>query len=460
MWDDQAIIAGTEWRSEISQHLESASIILLLISPDSSDFTASEDHISTEIQLAINRHIAGKAHVVPILLRSTYLGEEADKLPINKLKFLPTNKQPIAKWSHPEEAFVDVVKEIRKAVEHLKAQSQQRKSALFGYEMQGGSSSTLWNDPSQFTPNDDYQEWLKEKRAFIAKEITTNTTTWLKAGDHGYAFTVQFLQDGKLLEFPLLDQSNPLQGSWEILGSGILRINMKQEEGGGLAKYELDVYANQQGQMHSGIEFRNNMSTPRAYFVFLPLQQSDTGKYLEKALIAFNQLLLVNPDCVEAHNAKGDILRQLKYYEEALGAYQRVTELNNGHGWAWYNMREVLRELRRFEEALNAYGRSTELNPTFMWAWYNMGKVLYELSRREEAIVAYEQAQRLKPDFANLYAHKGDAFYCLLRYKEALDAYEQALHLGYHFSDSFRYEIVKGLGVLGVIEVASLQHDT
>lgn len=38
-WHDRQIVAGTEWKKEIDEHLNTASIILLLISPD---FLASD----------------------------------------------------------------------------------------------------------------------------------------------------------------------------------------------------------------------------------------------------------------------------------------------------------------------------------------------------------------------------------------------------------------------------------
>ena len=34
VWHDRAISAGTDWENEINQHLNSAQIILLLVSPD------------------------------------------------------------------------------------------------------------------------------------------------------------------------------------------------------------------------------------------------------------------------------------------------------------------------------------------------------------------------------------------------------------------------------------------
>src|SRR5437763_7551065 len=63
-WYDRQIIAGTEWAHEIDVHLETASIILLLVSPD---FLASDYCYDIEMQRALELHQLGEVHVIPII---------------------------------------------------------------------------------------------------------------------------------------------------------------------------------------------------------------------------------------------------------------------------------------------------------------------------------------------------------------------------------------------------------
>src|SRR6266567_6317476 len=65
-WHDSEISAGTEWAHEINAHLEAAQIILLLVS---SSFLASKYCYSSEMLRALERHEAGTARVIPIILR-------------------------------------------------------------------------------------------------------------------------------------------------------------------------------------------------------------------------------------------------------------------------------------------------------------------------------------------------------------------------------------------------------
>jgi len=69
VWHDRDISAGTQWEHEISQHLNSAHIILLLVSPD---FLYSEYCYGVEMKRALERHQRGEARVIPIILRPVY----------------------------------------------------------------------------------------------------------------------------------------------------------------------------------------------------------------------------------------------------------------------------------------------------------------------------------------------------------------------------------------------------
>src|SRR6185312_10508812 len=66
-WTNLELSPGTEWQKEIvDYHLNTAHIILLLIS---ANFMVSDFCHSIEIEQAIERHKAGTARVIPIILR-------------------------------------------------------------------------------------------------------------------------------------------------------------------------------------------------------------------------------------------------------------------------------------------------------------------------------------------------------------------------------------------------------
>lgn len=108
-WFDGDIVPGTEWRKQIQQHLESAQIILLLIS---ADFMASDFCYSAEMTRVLQRHEAGKARVLPILLRPT----DYEGAPFSELLLLPSDGKPITTWTNQDAAFADIVAGIRRAI--------------------------------------------------------------------------------------------------------------------------------------------------------------------------------------------------------------------------------------------------------------------------------------------------------------------------------------------------------
>ena len=65
-WHDRRIGAGHEWAGAIDEHLNSAAVILLLVS---ADFLASDYCYDLEMKRALERHDAGDARVIPVILR-------------------------------------------------------------------------------------------------------------------------------------------------------------------------------------------------------------------------------------------------------------------------------------------------------------------------------------------------------------------------------------------------------
>ena len=87
-WDDRRIAAGTEWDGVISENLDQAGIILLLVS---ADFLASRYCRDVEIARAMERHEAGTARVIPVILRPVYW----HTAPFGKLQALP---KTVSRW--------------------------------------------------------------------------------------------------------------------------------------------------------------------------------------------------------------------------------------------------------------------------------------------------------------------------------------------------------------------------
>jgi len=111
-WQDQEIPPGADWEDQIDTHLNEADMILLLIS---SSFIASNYCWNKEVQIALERHKAGTAKVIPIILKPTLWQDT----PLGRLQVLPTKAKPIVQWDNQDAAFEDVARGIQKAVNGL-----------------------------------------------------------------------------------------------------------------------------------------------------------------------------------------------------------------------------------------------------------------------------------------------------------------------------------------------------
>jgi TIR domain len=163
-WHDREILPGAEWNREIDEHLETVSIILLLISPD---FLASDYCYEIEMQRALERHQSREARVIPIILRPC----DWQSALFQQLQCLPRGGKSVTKWDNQDEAFQDIAQELRRIIEHFtgprsspveKQQQLQRRQGLsarsitllvclIGLLLLGGSG--IIYDVAVFQPN-------------------------------------------------------------------------------------------------------------------------------------------------------------------------------------------------------------------------------------------------------------------------------------------------------------------
>ena len=111
-WHDRRIIAGEEFAQVIDDHINADDIILLLAS---ADFLASDYCYELEMQRAMERHEAGEAVVIPVILRAC----DWQGAPFGKLQATPTDARPVTQWPDRDQAFLEVARAIRRAAERF-----------------------------------------------------------------------------------------------------------------------------------------------------------------------------------------------------------------------------------------------------------------------------------------------------------------------------------------------------
>lgn len=109
-WHDRRILPGDEWAGDIDDNLNRADIILLLIS---ADFIASDYCYDLEMKRAMERHQAGEARVIPIIVRPT----DWKDTPFSKLQCLPKDGKAVTQWVNRDGAWLNVEQGIKQVAE-------------------------------------------------------------------------------------------------------------------------------------------------------------------------------------------------------------------------------------------------------------------------------------------------------------------------------------------------------
>ncbi|MEM7037503.1 MAG: TIR domain-containing protein [Bacteroidota bacterium] len=115
IWYDGLIETGELWDETIKSHLRESDIILMLLS---SHFIHSDYVSKTELPLAMQRGHEGRARLIPVVARHCLWQE----LPLGDIQLLPKDGQPIVsqKWDAPDEPYLQVALEVRKAIETVR----------------------------------------------------------------------------------------------------------------------------------------------------------------------------------------------------------------------------------------------------------------------------------------------------------------------------------------------------
>lgn len=112
-WDDTRIEPGQKWEPEILGNLESADLIVLLLS---NDFIRSDYCMQKEWEIAKKRDEAGECAIVPIVVR----GCRFDKLEVGQVRAIQPGGKPIKQHRDRDAAWLEVTKQLDRVIARLK----------------------------------------------------------------------------------------------------------------------------------------------------------------------------------------------------------------------------------------------------------------------------------------------------------------------------------------------------
>src|SRR6266487_5269251 len=359
-WHNHRITAGKEWAQEIDMHINTAQLILLLISPD---FLASDYCYELEMKRALERHKADDALVIPILLRPV----DWKDAPFGQLQALPMNGKPITSWSGRngrDKAFLEVTLGIRTAIDAIT----------------GRYKIANIKDPTTTTA-----------ALFQTKALAFFHTSKAEMlyGRGFYEEALAFYEEALRLDPNDTD-------SYIGKGDALYKLGRYEEA---LAFYEealrldpnnVDAYDGKTEtlvKLHYDEEILFTLSAKAKSFSIL--------RRYEEALVIYERALHLDANNLDALLGKASVFSILGRPKEALVIYERALHLDANNLDALLGKAPILHSLAHHEEALAIYDQILRLDAKNLNILLKKASVLYELRRDEEARATMNQVSRL-----------------------------------------------------------------
>jgi hypothetical protein len=123
IWHDQLLEGGEKWADEIKQQLETADLVVFLLS---SALTDSDYVAEVEAPSVFARHERNECAVLTVLLHNVAL----KGTPFEPFQHVPV--KPIDRYSHPDDAWVEVANVILKQVHTIRTKRLQASERASG----------------------------------------------------------------------------------------------------------------------------------------------------------------------------------------------------------------------------------------------------------------------------------------------------------------------------------------
>jgi hypothetical protein len=130
VWHDRKIAAGSEWADEIDKHLNSADIVVLLVS---SDFLASDYCYEKEMGRALEREAKSEVVIVPVLVRPC----DWQDAPFGRLQVIPKGEKAITAWKNRDEAWTQVSLALKSTIRSVLSKKAERLKQQIKHENPG-----------------------------------------------------------------------------------------------------------------------------------------------------------------------------------------------------------------------------------------------------------------------------------------------------------------------------------
>lgn len=159
------------------------------------------------------------------------------------------------------------------------------------------------------------------------------------------------------------------------------------------------------------------------------------------AVTVLKQILIDQPDNVDALTRLGSAYRNLKQYPNALAALNKAISLEPDYALPHYELGELYIYQMQYSKAPAEFQKALSLQPKDPFVLWQIGLGLEVLEHYEEALQAYRSALVLKPTgflVAALHSSVGETYLSLKQYDKAIASLQEALRLDANQPDAYK----------------------
>jgi protein O-GlcNAc transferase len=157
----------------------------------------------------------------------------------------------------------------------------------------------------------------------------------------------------------------------------------------------------------------------------------------DKAIVAYESALKLQPDFLDAWNSMGMCRQRRGQLAQAAADYRQALSLEPRNAGVMANLGTALREMGDLTEAIELLRAAADLEPAVASHSVNLGIAYWNQGDFSKAESTLNETLARAPDDADAAFNLGNALHALGRQREAVDRYRQAIKLRPAYADAF-----------------------
>ncbi|WP_237395724.1 tetratricopeptide repeat protein [Okeania sp. KiyG1] len=157
-------------------------------------------------------------------------------------------------------------------------------------------------------------------------------------------------------------------------------------------------------------------------------QLKDSGQ-LYTAMVAYQKVLTIKPDYVEAYKKLAEVYLLQGNFDAAISTCKEAVKIQPDFASAYLTLGNIFQSQNLFEQAINTYERALNIQPDFAQVYANLGSVYYKQRQFNLAIFNYQKALEINPKLASVQLMLGNVFAHIGEFDRAVYCYQKLQQL-------------------------------